>query len=421
MAETKLEQLLAAGELHRAARGVSTQADLARAVGMTPRAFKECKRRILAAGRPFPSLDELRGLPPSAQDPPRSRWPSVEAFDADEAPLSVVPAGHFIKGASTLVGPDGEIKAQWVKTRAIERDRFDSIVEAMAEAAAPWRGLADPAQVNASTNEDLLCVYPMGDPHLGMYAWSRETGNDFDLEQAERALVGAVDHLVGLAPPARDGLIINLGDFFHADNSSNQTARSGHALDVDTRWAKVLTVGVKTMRRCIDRALEKHERVRVINEIGNHDDHSAIMLSIALAQFYEREPRVWIDTSPEPFHWHRFGRCLIGVTHGHDTKPADLPGVMATDRAADWGETIHRHWYTGHVHHDTLKEYPGCTVETFRTLAARDRWHHGKGYRAGRDMKVDVLHREHGRIARHTVGIHQLCAPAMPMTTTTDR
>jgi hypothetical protein len=34
-------------------------------------------------------------------------------------------------------------------------------------------------------------------------------------------------------------VILNLGDFFHADNELNRTQVSGNALDVDTRYAKV--------------------------------------------------------------------------------------------------------------------------------------------------------------------------------------
>jgi hypothetical protein len=145
-----------------------------------------------------------------------------------------------------------------------------------------------------------------------------------------------------------------------------------------------------------------------VNEIGNHDDHTSIMLSIALAQFYEREPRVTIDTSPEPFHWYRFGKVLIGVHHGDKTKTTNLLGVMACDRAKDWGETLHRYFYIGHVHHDSLKELPGVTVESFRTLAGRDAWHHGQGYRSGRDMKLDIIHREYGKINRYIIGIEQI-------------
>ena len=80
-------------------------------------------------------------------------------------------------------------------------------------------------------------------------------------------------------------------------------------------------------------------------------------------------------------------------------------GVMANDRAKDWGETTHRRFYCGHIHHEVVKEVPGVTVEYLRTLAGSDAWHRGQGYRAGRDMKMDVFHREDGLINRHIVGI----------------
>jgi len=337
------------------------------------------------------------------------------------------PDGYHVKGVSTyyrakrdesgdlVPGPDGapvfEPAGQWVKTQRDAEQKYQALVEAVQGIAEPFRGAANPVPAPARVSADYLNVIPLGDPHLGMYAWAQETGNHFDLDIAERQLVAAVDHLIALAPPADECLIIDLGDFFHSDTSDNRTARSGHALDVDTRWSKVLLAGIRTMRRCIDRALEKHNRVRVIIEIGNHDDHSSIMLALCLANYYEREPRVIVDTSPAKFHWHRFGKCLIGVTHGDTVKPDKLGPIMATDRPRDWGETLHRYWYCGHVHHDSLKEYPGVIVESFRTLAARDAWHHAAGYRSGRDLKLDVLHREHGRINRHIVGLTQLWTP----------
>lgn len=318
------------------------------------------------------------------------------------------PEGYHVRGVSTLYNSSGEVAAQWVKTQVDKDQQLRALMDAIETIADPFRGTSSRPKAPKSTDADRLCVYPMGDPHLGMYAWAAETGSDFNLDIAEANLVAAVDHLVELAPPAREALIINLGDFFHGDNLSNTTARSGNALDVDTRWAKVLSVGVRTMRRLIDKALEKHAKVRVICEIGNHDTHSALMLAIALEQYYERDKRVVIDTSPATFHWYRFGSNLIGVTHGHNTKPQDLPLIMAADRPDDWGATQHRYWYTGHVHHDSVKEYGGVLVETFRTLAPKDAWHASKGYRAGQDMKLDVLHRDHGRVARHIVGIDHL-------------
>jgi hypothetical protein len=89
-------------------------------------------------------------------------------------------------------------------------------------------------------------------------------------------------------------------------------------------------------------------------------------------------------------------------------KHEGLPGVMAADRAEEWGQTKHRYWYTGHVHHTAVKEFPGVVCESFRTLAAKDAYAAGHGYRAGRDMRCIVLHKDHGEVARYRCDISML-------------
>lgn len=321
--------------------------------------------------------------------------------------VHAVPEGFRVAGVSTLYSEDGAIKGQWVKSRA-DTDEWETLRNAVASISEPFQGIAKPTKVPARGIAETLTVYPMGDPHIGMYAWAAESGADFDLAIAERNLCAAVDRLVAVAPASEQALIINVGDLFHGDTSDNRTLQSGHSLDVDTRWAKVLQIGIRAMRRCIDSALAKHQRVRVINAAGNHDRHTSVVLSAVLDAFYDKEPRVQIDMSPAAFRYHVFGRCLVGVAHGDKTKPEALGPIMAADQPESWGRTAHRYWYTGHVHHRRAFELPGCIVESFRTLAPRDAWHSESGYRAGRDMHCIVLHREHGEIERHRVDIGML-------------
>jgi hypothetical protein len=269
------------------------------------------------------------------------------------------------------------------------------------------KGLAKPSAPVKPANDDLMVVIPMGDPHFGMHAWWQDAGEDFDLGMAEKLTCSAVDRLVASSPSASTGLLLNLGDMFHANNQNN-TSKSGHQLDVDGRWPKVQQVGLRAMLHCARRMLEKFSRVIVRINRGNHDDESSYALSLMMSCFFHNEPRITVELSPAVVWYYQFGKVLIGSTHGDTIKGKDLIGVMAADKPVEWGETKHRYWMVGHVHHQDAKEYPGGVVEYFRTLAARDAWHAGQGYRAGRDMRLLVMHREHGEIERHRVDVAML-------------
>jgi hypothetical protein len=317
------------------------------------------------------------------------------------------PEGFGVSGVSTLYGADGEKKIQWVKTKALEEEKIQRIIEAIETVMSDVTSVEEIPAPKVVASSDVLTVYPMGDPHIGMYAWAKETGDDFDLKIAERNLVTAVNRLVESAPASDKALIVNVGDFFHSDNKHGTTTK-GTMLDMDSRWSHVLQVGVRAMRACIEATLKKHQHVHVINEIGNHDDHTSQVLTLALAMAYEQNPRVTFDESPSHFHYYRFHDVLIGVTHGDTVKPGDLGGVMAADKAEDWGQTTRRYWYTGHVHNRQVFELPGCEVESFRTLAPKDAWTASMGYRSGRDMYCIVLHKNFGEIERHRKDILML-------------
>lgn len=311
-----------------------------------------------------------------------------------------------VKGTSTLYNAEGKLVQKWVKTsKDNSAEAAKQVFEAFLEDLPKL-----PARKAESKDyrKDLLSVIPFGDPHLGMHAWGEETGADFDLKIAERDLCAAVDRLVNTAPDTEHCLIANLGDYFHADNMDAKTWRSGHNLDVDSRWAKVLRIGIKAMRQCIESALQKHKTVTVINAIGNHDDHSSLFLTIALGHIYEDEPRVVINDLPRAVHFHEFGKVMIAVTHGHSIKMAQLPAVAAAEEPEMWGRTRVRYGLTGHIHHDSAKEYAGMKIESFRTLAARDAYAASHGYKSGRDMKLIVMHREFGEVERHTVSVEML-------------
>jgi hypothetical protein len=318
----------------------------------------------------------------------------------------VVPSPFVVKGTSTLY-KDGVAKLSWVKTKLDGEQHEQALRDFVESLTQDVKGLSPLIPPPQQCLDELMCVYPMGDPHFGLHSWMQEAGEDFDLKIAEKLTFSAIDRLVSTAPKAKLAMLLNLGDMFHADNQKNLT-NSGHQLDVDGRWAKVQQVGLRSTIHCIKRLLEHHEKVIFKINRGNHDGHSSYALALMISCYFDNEPRVEVDLSPSVTYYYQFGKVLIGSTHGDTIKGADMPSVMAADKPKEWGDTKHRYWYVGHVHHQDSKEYRGCIVEYFRTLAARDAWHSGQGYRAGRDMRLIVLHKEHGEIERHTCDIGML-------------
>ena len=336
------------------------------------------------------------------------RKASIHGYSPDHGMTRAVPDTHVAKGVSTYFDADGKIRGQWVKSSLDEQKAAEvrqAILEAFAEEV---RGLAPLINAPEHVRSDLLAVYPWGDPHFGLYAWAKECGEAFDLVEAERLTLGAVDRLVASAPHAETAIILPLGDNLHANDQSNQTPAHKHQLDVDSRYPKVLGIAIKAIRHCVLRALQKHSRVIVRIEPGNHDPEAKWALAYALSAYFENESRVTVDLTPGKFWFYRFGSVLLGSTHGDTVKHDALLGVMAVDRAKDWGETKYRYWYTGHVHNQTVKELPGVVCESFRTLAAKDAYAAGHGYRAGRDMRLIVHHRDWGEIERHRCDVAML-------------
>jgi len=333
---------------------------------------------------------------------------ALQGISPEHGMTKAVPDGFVVKGISSLYNAEGALVGQWVKSKSDDSKAIETIKEFVEDLAQNAKGKSPAIAPPSHTSKDLLCVYPMGDPHVGMYAWKDETGADFDTEIAERLLCSAIQRLVNAAPPADTAIILPLGDYFHADDSTSKTPNSGNALDTDTRWAKVMQAGLRAMIYCVKAALAKHRNVIVRIVKGNHDSHSSFALALAVDAYFSNNKRVSVDLNPAPMWYFKFGRVLLGSTHGDTVKLTDLPSIMAFDKAQEWGQTAHRYWYLGHVHHTAVREFPGVVVEQFRTLAARDAWHAGQGYRAGRDMCLIVHHRDHGEIERHRCDIGQL-------------
>ncbi len=335
----------------------------------------------------------------------KATWEKTELASDDPPAFETIPEGHHVRKVSTMLDAQGNTRIQWIQSDQDKAQRESDMLAAFDRHVERYKGLAPIAPPPVRTLDELITIYNLGDPHIGMLAWAPETGEDFDLKIAERDLLRTVDLLVSGAPASGKAVLANLGDFFHADNDLQVTPGHGHKLDVDSRQAKVFDVGCSLMRRMIDRLLERHGSVDVRNVPGNHDPMTSRFLAKWLAAVYENEPRVIISPNLDPYSYLRFGANLFGWAHGDGAKIADLPMIMACDEREAWGETEFHFWFGGHIHHKTRHEFAACSVETFNTLAARDMWHHHKGYRASRYLSAITFDELWGEVTRSQVGL----------------
>lgn len=294
--------------------------------------------------------------------------------------------GMFLSGFSDM-RTNAEGKPIWYKFQADKQAMAQAIQEFVETAAADLPRI-DRIECQTKRHlKDKITVLPIGDPHIGLLCWSKEVGVDWDLAIAQRVFRNVFTRLLSRLPNTQECILVNTGDFFHADNINSQTSRSGHVVDTDGRYGKWLDTGVIVVRMLIEACLRKYKKVTFVNVKGNHDDILGAALGTFTDHMYEKQTRLTVMRGESSFQYVRRGKVLLGFAHGHTCKLSSLPGKMADDAAELWGQTTYRHWITGHVHHNSwtqFKEHPGCTVETVGIIPPKDAYAYGGAYGANR-------------------------------------
>jgi hypothetical protein len=358
----------------------------------------------------IPEGHELAGVSrlTDASGSTSAEWSKTRVTGADVPPIEV-PESFLLDKSSIMQRGDGTTVVQWSSYRRDQVAKWEDIKAAIKTHVGEYvHGTAQPTKAPITTDADLLVAYPLGDPHIGMMAWGAEVGENFDLRIAERELCECMRQLVARSPAAHEAIVCNLGDFWHAQDDDQRTPGHGNKLDVDGRAGKVGRVGLNIFRTLVETALTKHAKVKVRSIPGNHDPQACFWLPEYLRAAYSHDPRVTVEDGFNPYQFDVWGKCLLGWAHGDGAKLEALGEIMATDVPDLWGAASFRYWNTGHVHHWATKELRGCVIDTHRTLAGRDAWHHHSGYRSGRALKAIAYHKKYGLDSIAVVGVERV-------------
>jgi hypothetical protein len=307
--------------------------------------------------------------------------------------------GYLVKGTSTLYDADGSIKIQWVKT-----SKEGLLAESLANVLDDFTYKPAP-KVKAPTktlDEDLLTLYTLTDYHLGMYSWAEETGDQWDTSIAASVMFNAVNDMADRSPNAEVGVLNLQGDFLHWDGLDAVTPASGHVLDADTRFDRMIELAIDLSVWSVEALLKKHAKVHVIICEGNHDLAGSAWLRKTLKKILDKNDRVTVDDTAFPYYAYLHGKIMLGFHHGHKKAIAALPALFSAEpRYREmWGAASYTYIHTGHYHHEEVKENGGAIVERHQTLSGRDAYAARGGFISQRGAVAITYHKTMGEIAR---------------------
>ena len=313
--------------------------------------------------------------------------------------------GMFVKGTSTLVDSEGNVKLQWIKLNKNEEDLFELMEKSISEITKdikPVKQIRSP--LSKTLNKDLLTNYIVTDTHLGMLAYAPETSKKVNTKIVYDNTLNALRLLIDRSVKSEVCIISDLGDELHSSDDKNRT-NSGHVLDVDGRHVEIFSLAVKLKIEMIELALKKHKKVIYISVPGNHSEMVNVYLKAVLQAKFEGNKRLEIRCSPSIHQYHQFGKVLIGYTHTHTSKAIKLPEVMIADNMDIISTTKFRYYHCGHHHSASLVDNSLCLVEHHRNLTNNDVWSQGMGFRTDKQMKSITYHKEYGEYLRNTVSL----------------
>jgi len=271
------------------------------------------------------------------------------------------------------------------------------LVEAMISGSvAPRKPIGRSPKKNQSN--DVMQALVIADPHVGKYAWSRETGwEDYDVRTATDLLRNSAGELLedGTTRNVGRRAIMLLGDYFHYDTPHGATTK-GTPLDRDGRVEKMVEEGASALFDIIAQSADLGH-TEVILVPGNHDALMTVALRQILTAYFRKDDRVTIDARGTSRKYVTHGNVLLGMTHGDKAKKR-LHELMAAEVPELWGKSTCREIHTGHLHGEAAVDtVSGVTIRTHRALCPPDGWHAIEGYVAKpRGMQAFYYHKVNG-------------------------
>ena len=314
--------------------------------------------------------------------------------------------GFNLDGYSVLTKtPSGE--PIWLKARK-EKEFIDNAVNAALRGAETnIDAIKIPPFIGKNLDTDIIPWFNIGDGHLGVIAFESVIGYENNIDITKRELLAAMLTLIDEAPKTERCVINDLGDMTHYQNMKG-ISESGHLFDYDKAFPIMIEVYAAVMKAIVQYALDKFKFVDVIINQGNHSRVNDFWMAEFLRNMYEHTGRLHVLNNHNVFIPYRMGNTFIMTHHGDKTPPDKIAGVMQTDYADDWGESLYRYAWTAHTHTMKATEKHGLVWESWNQMNRGDQYAHDHGWRSRKCMTRVDMSRTYGESGRKLITIEQV-------------
>ncbi|ALY08057.1 hypothetical protein BhaS171_00001 [Bacillus phage vB_BhaS-171] len=217
----------------------------------------------------------------------------------------------------------------------------------------------------------------ISDLHLNKLGYKQ---GEYDHNQAKKIFFHVINDVMTRTQGMKfeKVLFIWSHDFFNIDNLA-KTTTGGTPQDVSQRYSDMYKMGKRMLIEGID-LLRQIAPLETVQVGANHDRLTSYTMSEVLDAWYRNDENVTIDNDPLHRKYRRFGKCLIGFSHG-DKEKKRLGKVMPSEARQDWGETLFSEIHAAHLHSEqAVKEENGVIVRYLSSPSGTDTWHFESGY-----------------------------------------
>ena len=230
-------------------------------------------------------------------------------------------------------------------------------------------------------DKDVVCgVMSLQDIHFG------KEGN----ETIDKDFEDTIKNLIKRAVPTHhiEKMYFVLGgDLINMDTFSGTTT-SGTPLDNCMNATEAYQQAFDAMHWAINYIKAFCEKLVVVYIPGNHDRLSSYHLAHALSKSIKSDEIEW-DVKYDERKVHVYHNNFNAFEHG-DKRSKNTPLIYASEYPIEWGKTINRTLFKGHIHTDTKTEYmtsnetAGFIEKTLPSLGKTDYYHYSNKYTCNR-------------------------------------